>query len=107
MQHLPDGAGRGYDVTCIPRASYTTGPIDVHHMVVDADGRVVFVKTMFGCLATFSERANFKPLWRPPFLSALIPEDRCHLNGLAMRDGRPALVTVVSLYLPHLSLLPP
>ena len=51
---------------------------------------------MFGCLATFSERANFKPLWRPPFLSALVPEDRCHLNGLAMRDGRPAFVTVVS-----------
>ena len=51
---------------------------------------------MFGCLATLSDRANFKPLWRPPFLSALVPEDRCHLNGLAMRDGRAAYVTVVS-----------
>ena len=70
--------------------------IDVHDMAVDADGRVVFVNTMFGCLATFSDRANFEPLWRPPFLSALVPEDRCHLNGLAMRDGRPAFVTVVS-----------
>lgn len=92
----PQWVGRGYDVAYIPRIGYTTGHIDVHDMAVDADGRLVFVNTMFGCLATFSERANFKPLWRPPFLSALVPEDRCHLNGLAMRDGRPAFVTVVS-----------
>jgi uncharacterized protein (TIGR03032 family) len=54
------------------------------------------VCTLFGCLATLSERANFQPLWRPPFLSALVPEDRCHLNGLAMRDGRTAYVTAVA-----------
>ena len=92
----PQWAGRGYDFAYIPRVGYTTGHIDVHDMAIDEDGRLVFVNTMFGCLATFSERANFKPLWRPPFLSALVPEDRCHLNGLAMRDGRPAYVTVVS-----------
>ena len=95
-QQPPQWVGRGYDVAYIPRVGYTTGHIDVHDMGIDADGRLVFVNTMFGCLATFSERANFKPLWRPPFLSALVPEDRCHLNGLAMRDGRPAFVTVVS-----------
>jgi uncharacterized protein (TIGR03032 family) len=95
-QPLPEWVGQGYDVTYIPRVGYTTGHIDVHDMAIDADGRLVFVNTMFGCLATLSERANFKPLWRPPFLSALVPEDRCHLNGLAMRDGRPAYVTVVS-----------
>ena len=92
----PQWAGRGFDVTYIPRVGFTTGYIDVHDMAVDADGQLVFVNTMFGCLATLSERANFKPLWQPPFLSALVPEDRCHLNGLAMRDGRPAFVTVVS-----------
>lgn len=92
----PQWIGRGYDVAYIPRVGYTTGHIDVHDMGIDVDGRLIFVNTMFGCLATFSERANFKPLWRPPFLSALVPEDRCHLNGLAMRDGRPAFVTVVS-----------
>ncbi len=95
-QQPPQWVGRGYDVAYIPRVGYTTGHIDVHDLAIDAHGRVIFVNTMFGCLATFSERANFKPLWRPPFLSALVPEDRCHLNGLAMRDGRPAFVTVVS-----------
>ena len=74
----------------VPRVGYTTGDLDVHDIAVAADGRVIFVCTLFGCLATLSERASFQPLWRPPFLSALVPEDRCHLNGLAMRDGRAA-----------------
>jgi len=95
QNRIPQWAGRGYDFAYIPRVGYTTGHIDVHDMAVDADDQLIFVNTMFGCLATFSERANFKPVWRPPFLSALVPEDRCHLNGLAMRDGRPAYVTVV------------
>ena len=92
----PQWVGQGYDFTYVPRIGYTTGHVDVHDMGIDADGRLVFVNTMFGCLATLSERANFKPIWRPPFLSSLVPEDRCHLNGLAMRGGRPAFVTVVS-----------
>lgn len=95
-QQVPAWAGRGYDFAYIPRVGYTTGHVDVHDMAVDGDGRVIFVNTMFGCLATLSEHANFKPIWRPPFLSALVPEDRCHLNGLAMRDGQPKYVTVVS-----------
>jgi uncharacterized protein (TIGR03032 family) len=93
---LPAWAERGYDVAYVPRIGYTTGDLDVHDIAVDADGRVIFVCTLFGCLATLSERASFQPLWRPPFLSALVPEDRCHLNGLAMRDGHPAFVTAVA-----------
>lgn len=87
---------RDHDVVYIPRVGYTTGDIDIHDVVVEDSGRVVFVCTQFGCLATWSETASFAPLWRPPFLSALVPEDRCHLNGLALRDGRAAYVTVVA-----------
>jgi uncharacterized protein (TIGR03032 family) len=93
---MPTWAERGYDVAYVPRVGYTTGDLDVHDIAVDANGRVIFVCTLFGCLATLSERASFQPLWRPPFLSAMVPEDRCHLNGLAMRDGRAAYVTVVA-----------
>lgn len=93
---VPAWVERGYDVAYVPRVGYTTGDIDVHDMAVDCTGRLVFVCTLFGCLATLSDRASFQPLWRPPFLSALVPEDRCHLNGLAMRDGRPAYVTAVA-----------
>lgn len=86
----------GYDRLYVPQMAYTTGDIDIHDMAVDADGQLVFVNTLFGCLATLSETHSFKPLWRPPFLSKLAAEDRCHLNGLAMKDGRPAYVTAVS-----------
>ena len=87
---------QGYDRLYVPRTGHTTGDLDVHDVAVDANGRVVFVATLFGCLATLSERYNFTPLWRPPFLSKLVAEDRCHLNGLALEDGRPGYVTAVS-----------
>jgi uncharacterized protein (TIGR03032 family) len=93
---VPAWTERGYDIVYVPRVGYTTGDIDVHDIAVADDGRVVFVCTLFGCLATLSDRASFQPLWRPPFLSALVPEDRCHLNGLALRDGEAAFVTAVA-----------
>lgn len=87
----------GYDRLYVPQVAYTTGDLDIHDMGVGADGRLVFVNTLFNCLATLSETHSFRPLWRPPFISELIPEDRCHLNGLAMKDGRPAYVTAVGM----------
>jgi uncharacterized protein (TIGR03032 family) len=38
---------------------------------------------------------SFVPRWQPPFVTALAPDDRCHLNGLAMVGGRPAFVTAL------------
>lgn len=70
-----------------------------HDVAVDKNGRLIFVNTRFGCLATVSDECSFVPLWRPnhlknvPFKEA---GDRCHLNGLAMKDGWPAIVTSVS-----------
>ena len=87
---------RGYDRLYVPRVGYTTGAVDAHDVVVDGEGRIVFVNTQWSCLATLSERYGFRPLWKPPFVSALEPQDRCHLNGLAMEDGRPRYVTAVS-----------
>jgi uncharacterized protein (TIGR03032 family) len=92
----PGETYQGHDRLYVPRAGYTTGDLDVHDVAVDGTRRVVFVTTLFGCLATLSERYNFTPLWRPPFLSKLAAEDRCHLNGLALEDGRPRCVTAVS-----------
>ena len=36
------------------------------------------------------------PRWRPPFLTSLAAEDRCHLNGLALQDGAPKYVTALA-----------
>ncbi|MES3009047.1 MAG: TIGR03032 family protein [Pseudomonadota bacterium] len=93
---LQDGEQRdGYDRLYVPQLGNTTGDLDIHDMAVDADGRLIFVNTLFGCLATLSDTHSFKPLWQPPFISKLAAEDRCHLNGLAMKDGRAAYVTAV------------
>lgn len=86
----------GADRLYVPRIGYTTGDLDIHDIVVEASGRVVFVNTKFNCLATLSERFSFTPLWRPPFISKLAAEDRCHLNGLALDNGKARYVTAVS-----------
>src|SRR5262245_9956487 len=85
-----------HDRLYVPKIGYTTGDLDVHDLAIDAAGRIVFVATSFGCVATLSDRYSFTPLWRPPFLSKLSSEDRCHLNGLAVVDGAPRYATAVS-----------
>ena len=85
-----------FDACFMPRTVHVTGELDAHDLAINADGTVVFVNTRFNCLATVSATHSFDPLWQPPFVSALVDEDRCHLNGLAMEDGRPAYVTAVS-----------
>lgn len=91
----PGASHNGYDRLYVPQVGYTTGDLDIHDVAIAPDGRPVFVNTLFSCLATISERASFVPLWRPPFVTRLAAEDRCHLNGLALRDGKPAFVTLV------------
>jgi len=85
-----------FDACYVPRTVHVTGSLDAHDVGIDADGRPIFVNTRFNCLATVSPRHSFQEIWRPPFIDALVDEDRCHLNGLAMRDGKPAYVTAVS-----------
>jgi uncharacterized protein (TIGR03032 family) len=86
----------GFDRVYVPRQGYITGDLDIHDLAVDGDGRPVFVNTRFNCLATVDERYSFAPLWKPSFISTLTPEDRCHLNGMVMQEGRPRYVTVVA-----------
>ena len=85
-----------FDACYVPRAAFVTGEIDTHDVGLMADGRIVFVNTLYNCLATTSERHSFTPIWKPPFISRIVKEDRCHLNGLAMQDGAPRYVTAVS-----------
>lgn len=86
----------GFDVVLMPRRTFITGDIDVHELEIDEAGRPVFVNTAYSCLATLDDRHSFRPIWKPPFISELAREDRCHMNGLAMVDGRPRYVTAVS-----------
>ena len=85
-----------YDRFYIPRTAYTTGDLDIHDIGIGADGKPVFVATLFGCVAALSETHSIRPLWKPQFISRLAAEDRCHLNGLAMADGKPRYASAVS-----------
>lgn len=84
-----------HDACYVPRRIHVTGDIDVHEMAYAADGELWLVNTSFSCLCTLDAEHSFTPRWRPPFVSAYAPKDRCHLNGLAMVDGRPKYVTAL------------
>lgn len=86
----------GFDACYMPRTIHLTGRLDAHDIGMDAKGRTIFVNTQFNCVATVSAQHSFEPIWKPPFISHIVGEDRCHLNGLAMVDGKPAYVTAVS-----------
>jgi uncharacterized protein (TIGR03032 family) len=84
-----------YDAGYLARYSHFTG--DVHcHDIAWAGGELWIVNTLFSCLCSLHSAYNFAPRWRPSFISALVPEDRCHLNGLAVADDQPRFVTAMA-----------
>jgi uncharacterized protein (TIGR03032 family) len=87
---------RRHDAVYVPRSTIQTGDVAIHEMEYDADGTLWFVNTRFSCLATQDIAHSFEPAWRPEWITGLAGEDRCHLNGLAMVDGRPAYVTALA-----------
>lgn len=91
--YLEDQPGR-YDAIYLPRATFHTGDLNTHEICWSGE-ELILVNTRFSCLARLSYEHNFVPFWQPSFVSQLAPEDRCHLNGLAMRDGRPKYVTAL------------
>lgn len=100
LQNLPgvaralEPAGR-HDSCFVPRSRHFTGRIAAHEMAYAADGELWVVNTRFSCLCTLDRDNSFVPRWRPPFVSALAAEDRCHLNGMAVVDGQPRYVTAL------------
>jgi uncharacterized protein (TIGR03032 family) len=100
MQAAPDVAPRvepagRHDACFLTRSSHFTGEIQAHELAWAGD-ELWLINTAFGCLCTLDGRHSFVPRWRPPFLTALAADDRCHLNGLAVADGAPKFVTVLA-----------
>jgi len=84
-----------HDACFLPRSTHFTGNVQIHEMDFDSLGQLWFVNTRFSCLCTLNAEASFVPRWRPPFITELEPTDRCHLNGLAIVDGKPRYVTAL------------
>jgi uncharacterized protein (TIGR03032 family) len=99
LHNAPDIAPRvepagQHDACYLPRSCHVTGDIGVHELVWVGD-ELWIVNTRFSCLCTLHPDYSFVPRWRPPFITALAAEDRCHLNGLALVEGRPRYVTAL------------
>jgi len=102
---------REHDACFLPRRLHYTGDIDIHEMAYAAvvgdrsgsffnpdsspNSELWFINTRFSCLCTLDTTHSFVPRWRPPFISGYDLSDRCHLNGLALRDRQPRYVTAL------------
>lgn len=100
LRSAPDLASRvepaGYHDACfLTRSSHFTGEVQAHELAW-AEDELWVINTAFSCLCTLDDRHSFVPRWRPPFIGSLAAEDRCHLNGLAMADGKPKYVTALA-----------
>jgi protein O-GlcNAc transferase len=91
----PPSAQRVNDGCFVPRTSFYTGSVHGHDLAWGNDGLWV-VNTLFSTLATLHTDFSFVPQWRPKFITQLIDQDRCHLNGLAMENGQPKYVTAMA-----------
>jgi uncharacterized protein (TIGR03032 family) len=83
------------DACFLARSAHFTGEIAVHELAW-AGETLWAVNTLFSCLCTIEPATSFVPRWKPPFVSALAAEDRCHLNGFALRDGLPKIATAMA-----------
>ncbi len=79
----------------IPRETHITGDIDIHEMGFTDNGELWLVNTKMSCLCTVTPEHSISPQWHPAFISGYDLTDRCHLNGLAIKDGQPAYVSAL------------
>jgi uncharacterized protein (TIGR03032 family) len=93
---VPQLGDEKYDGCLLPLHVHVTGNIQVHELAYVED-ELWAVSTRFSCLVTFDDDHSFVPRWRPPFISALAAEDRCHLNGFAAVEGRIAFASALGL----------
>lgn len=87
--------GGHYDALFLPRVTWHTGDVQTHE--IETAGETIWaVNTRYSCLMRPSAGYSFAPAWAPPFVTDLVPEDRCHLNGLALENGEPRYVTAMA-----------
>ena len=83
------------DQVYVFRGSHNTSSLDIHDISYTKNNQIIGINTLFSCICKFDLTHNFIPIWKPKFISELVPEDRCHLNGLAMLNGKPKFVTAL------------
>jgi len=85
---------KSFDALYLPRATYYCGETDLHDLHF-AKGGLWAVNTKFSCISSYDINYSFTPRWKPPFITSLVPLDKCHLNGMATIDNVPAFATAL------------
>lgn len=86
-----------YDTMFLPRLTYHTGALDIHDLQFGDNDSLYAVNTLFSCLVRIDADYNFVPFWAPPQITELVSEDRCHLNGMAFKNGKPKYASAFGL----------
>jgi uncharacterized protein (TIGR03032 family) len=90
------GRSAPHDALWLPSKGWEAEGLDLHDVALGEGGELWAVNTKGSSLVTAGEGGRLFNRWQPPFVSAYTLEDRCHLNGLALREGRPAVVTALA-----------
>ena len=91
--YIENQPGR-YDALFLPRMTWHTADLGIHDIAIASD-EVWLVNTRFSCLSVLDSEYSFIPRWSPSFITSLMPEDRCHLNGLTLVNDKPGFVTAL------------
>ena len=83
-----------HDRLYVPQTTYFSGEINMHDIAWGDDG-LWGVNTLFSCLVLANNTLSFEPKWFPSFITDSVGEDRCHINGLALEEGKPRYVTAL------------
>ena len=73
--------------------SHDLAGLSPRELVADGCGETWVASTTYSALIGLDQDAGHLVRWQPAFISAIEAGDRCHLNGIALRDGE---VTTVS-----------
>ncbi|WP_420583212.1 TIGR03032 family protein [Reichenbachiella sp.] len=85
-----------YDSLYVPRSRYNTGYVAMHDMMFsNEENSLTGINTLFSCVCQIDHQYSFTPIWKPPFITDLASEDRCHLNGLAEENSEIKYVTAL------------
>ena len=100
FHNLPDVARHlhdppRHDAVYLARRSHVTGAVGIRDMAWDGRGELWLASTLLSSLCTLDAQSALVPRWRPHFVGRCVSEDRCHLNGIAVRDGHPRYVTAL------------
>lgn len=75
-----------YDAFYYPTSLFRTDYVDIHDIAFTKNG-LVGVNTSFSCLCRLDGEYSFNPIWKPPFIEKYLPQDLCHLNGMAVDEN--------------------